>query len=213
MRLTEDELVLYQEWIENNRELERLVKEMRGLSSRVLAFIFVGGGDRYRHPSDATSRPLTVPRLRLPAKKTRPITGFCKRLIGVTAWPASDGKYRLYAHRPPDPEVPQNPGSSTAIGETTEFATSPPPLMLSNAPLVQQPRSWHPTSTEKCQARAIARRSSIRPPETRSSLLPGNRASTSGHGRIRPATSRPQLRRNFASALNERPKEVLFVFL
>ena len=22
----------------------------------------VGGGDRYRHPSDATSRPLTVPR-------------------------------------------------------------------------------------------------------------------------------------------------------
>ena len=30
MRLTEDELVLYQEWIENNRELERLVKEMRG---------------------------------------------------------------------------------------------------------------------------------------------------------------------------------------
>ena len=39
MRLTEDELVLYQEWIENNRELERLVKEMRGLSSRVLAFI------------------------------------------------------------------------------------------------------------------------------------------------------------------------------
>ena len=39
MRLTDDELVLYQEWIENNRELERLVKEMRGLSSRVLAFI------------------------------------------------------------------------------------------------------------------------------------------------------------------------------
>ena len=37
--VTDDELVLYQEWIENNRELERLVKEMRGLSSRVLAFI------------------------------------------------------------------------------------------------------------------------------------------------------------------------------
>ena len=36
----------------------------------------------YRHPSDATSRPLTVPRLRLPAKKTRQITDFCKRLIG-----------------------------------------------------------------------------------------------------------------------------------
>ena len=39
MRLTEDELVLYQEWIENNRELERIVREMRGLSSRVLALI------------------------------------------------------------------------------------------------------------------------------------------------------------------------------
>ena len=92
MRLTEDELVLYQEWIENNRKLERIVREMRGLSSRVLALItgrrphepprlgLVVGGDRYRHPSDATSRPLTVPRLRLPAKKTRPITDFCKRL-------------------------------------------------------------------------------------------------------------------------------------
>ena len=31
MRLTEDELVLYQEWIENNRALERIVREMRGL--------------------------------------------------------------------------------------------------------------------------------------------------------------------------------------
>ena len=39
MRLTEDELVLYQEWIENNRKLERIVREMRGLSSRVLALI------------------------------------------------------------------------------------------------------------------------------------------------------------------------------
>ena len=39
MRLTEDEVALYQEWIENNRELERIVREMRGLSSRVLAFI------------------------------------------------------------------------------------------------------------------------------------------------------------------------------
>ena len=37
--LTEDEIVLYREWIENNRELERIVTEMRGLSSRVLAFI------------------------------------------------------------------------------------------------------------------------------------------------------------------------------
>ena len=39
LNLTEDELVLYREWIENNRELERLVKEMRHLSSRVLALI------------------------------------------------------------------------------------------------------------------------------------------------------------------------------
>ena len=37
--LTEDELVLYREWIENNRKLERLVKEMRHVSSRVLALI------------------------------------------------------------------------------------------------------------------------------------------------------------------------------
>ena len=42
MRLTEDELVLYQEWIENNRKLERIVREMRGLSSRVLALILTG---------------------------------------------------------------------------------------------------------------------------------------------------------------------------
>ena len=39
LNLTEDELVLYREWIENNRELERLVKEMRHISSRVLALI------------------------------------------------------------------------------------------------------------------------------------------------------------------------------
>ena len=38
-KLTEDELGLYREWIENNRELERLVKEMRRISSRVLALI------------------------------------------------------------------------------------------------------------------------------------------------------------------------------
>ena len=36
---TEDELVRYREWIENNRKLERLVKEMRHLSSRALALI------------------------------------------------------------------------------------------------------------------------------------------------------------------------------
>ena len=39
LKLTEDELVLYREWIENNRKLERLVKEMRHLSSRALALI------------------------------------------------------------------------------------------------------------------------------------------------------------------------------
>ena len=39
MHLTEDEVVLYQEWIENNRELERIVTEMRDISSRVLALI------------------------------------------------------------------------------------------------------------------------------------------------------------------------------
>ena len=38
-QLTEDELGLYREWIENNRELERLVKEMRRISSQVLALI------------------------------------------------------------------------------------------------------------------------------------------------------------------------------
>ena len=35
LKLTEDELGLYREWIENNRELERLVEEMRRISSRV----------------------------------------------------------------------------------------------------------------------------------------------------------------------------------
>ena len=39
LKLTEDELGLYREWIDNNRELERLVKEMRRISSRVLALI------------------------------------------------------------------------------------------------------------------------------------------------------------------------------
>ena len=39
LKLTEDELVLYREWIENNRKLERLVKDMRHLSSRALALI------------------------------------------------------------------------------------------------------------------------------------------------------------------------------
>ena len=39
LKLTEDELGLYREWIDNNRELERLVKETRRISSRVLALI------------------------------------------------------------------------------------------------------------------------------------------------------------------------------
>ena len=71
MRLTEDELVLYQEWIENNR-LEPIVREMRGLSSRVLALItrpggpmrpprlglVVGGGPLHAKPAlNATARP------------------------------------------------------------------------------------------------------------------------------------------------------------
>ena len=39
LKLTADELGLYRERIKNNRELERLVKEMRRISSRVLALI------------------------------------------------------------------------------------------------------------------------------------------------------------------------------
>ena len=39
LKLTEDELVLYREWIANNRELERIVREMRRISSRALALI------------------------------------------------------------------------------------------------------------------------------------------------------------------------------
>ena len=39
LKLTDEELGLYREWIENNRELERLVKEMRRVSSRVLALM------------------------------------------------------------------------------------------------------------------------------------------------------------------------------
>ena len=39
LKLTDEELGLYREWIENNRELERLVKKMRNISSRVLALI------------------------------------------------------------------------------------------------------------------------------------------------------------------------------
>ena len=39
LRLTEDERVLYREWIANNRELERIVTEMRRVSSRALTFL------------------------------------------------------------------------------------------------------------------------------------------------------------------------------
>ena len=55
MRLTEDELVLYQEWIENNRKLERIVREMRGLSSRVLALINRPGGPMNPRVSGSSS--------------------------------------------------------------------------------------------------------------------------------------------------------------
>lgn len=37
LKLTDDELALYREWIANNRELERIVREMRRISSRALA--------------------------------------------------------------------------------------------------------------------------------------------------------------------------------
>ncbi len=37
--LTEDELPIYQEWIENNRNLERIVREMRNVSTRALALM------------------------------------------------------------------------------------------------------------------------------------------------------------------------------
>jgi hypothetical protein len=37
LMLTEDELSIYREWIENNRNLERLLREMRAVSARALA--------------------------------------------------------------------------------------------------------------------------------------------------------------------------------
>ena len=74
MHLTEDEVVLYQEWIENNRELERIVTEMRDISSRVLALHNRPGGPLNRRVSGSSAavtanailqtlrpRPLTVP--------------------------------------------------------------------------------------------------------------------------------------------------------
>ena len=37
MKLTEDEIPLYREWIDNNRRLGRLLQEMRDVSRRALA--------------------------------------------------------------------------------------------------------------------------------------------------------------------------------
>ena len=37
LKLTADELPLYREWIENNRNLERVLREMRTVSTRALA--------------------------------------------------------------------------------------------------------------------------------------------------------------------------------
>jgi len=37
LMLTEDELALYREWIQNNRNLERVLREMRKLSTRALS--------------------------------------------------------------------------------------------------------------------------------------------------------------------------------
>jgi hypothetical protein len=37
LMLTDDEAALYQEWIQNNRNLDRVVQEMRKLSTRALA--------------------------------------------------------------------------------------------------------------------------------------------------------------------------------
>ena len=37
MMLTEDELPVYREWIKNQRNLERILREMRKVSTRVLA--------------------------------------------------------------------------------------------------------------------------------------------------------------------------------
>jgi hypothetical protein len=37
LMLTEEEFPLYREWIQNNRKLQRLVRQMRALSARALA--------------------------------------------------------------------------------------------------------------------------------------------------------------------------------
>jgi len=37
LNLTQEELGIYREWIENNRRLERILREMRAISARALA--------------------------------------------------------------------------------------------------------------------------------------------------------------------------------
>ena len=37
LKLTEEELTIYREWIQNNRRLERILREMRHVSARALA--------------------------------------------------------------------------------------------------------------------------------------------------------------------------------
>ena len=38
LKLTQEELPIHREWIRNNRRLERILREMRNVSARVLAF-------------------------------------------------------------------------------------------------------------------------------------------------------------------------------
>ena len=92
LKLTEDELVLYREWIANNRELERIVRKC-AISLRERLHSQPEGklhdpaspvGRRQcgpcRHRLDATSRSLTVPRLGASGKETRVNARFRKRL-------------------------------------------------------------------------------------------------------------------------------------
>lgn len=37
-KLTDEELSIYREWIDNNRKLQRILREMRSVSARALAF-------------------------------------------------------------------------------------------------------------------------------------------------------------------------------
>ena len=38
LKLTDQELAIYHEWIQNNRKLERILRQMRAVSARALAF-------------------------------------------------------------------------------------------------------------------------------------------------------------------------------